>query len=67
LNRTWLFIWTILNFLHQRTICTMFNLICLLVLEKIAKNCKCISYLSLLSPLGDGGCTWYENFWVFFT
>jgi hypothetical protein len=57
LSRVWRgpdpFIWTNLNSLHQRIICTKFDW-CRLVLEKIFQNFLCISTLSISSPLKGG-------------
>jgi hypothetical protein len=57
LKRTWPIIWTNLNSLHPRIICTKFDwILSLLVLEKIFKNFQCIFTLLLLSPLGEAQC-----------
>jgi hypothetical protein len=68
LKRTWPFIWTNLNSLHPRIICTKFDWFGLLVLKiNIFKNFQCIFTLSLLSPLGEGLSPSFEQTWIPFT
>jgi hypothetical protein len=65
LKTTWPFIWTNLNSLHPRIICTMFDWIWHSGSgEDSFFICQCIFTLSLLSPLGKGQSPSFEQTWI---
>jgi hypothetical protein len=62
LKRAWPFIWTNLNSLHQRIICTKFDW--LVLQKKIFQIFLCIFILLLLSPLGEELSPSFKDTWI---
>jgi hypothetical protein len=68
LKWTWPFIWTNLNSLHPRIICTKFDSIWPAGSgEDFFQNFQCIFTLLLLSRLGEGLSPFIEQTWIPFT